>query len=88
MPSGRDFEFLGETKQAFFVFAGDSEIKSLISKIYEQAVNLHALEAELPGLSGSARSTNIERQSEIKLWCASTLESIETKFAKYLRLEH
>lgn len=88
VPAGREFEFLRETKRAFFVFDCDTDIKALVTEIYRKAVDLHALDATLEGLSGEERTKNIEKQREIKNWFESTLTSLEIKFEKYLRLEH
>jgi len=88
VPVGREFEFLRETKRAYFVFDCDVDVKTLVTDIYGHAVDLHALDASLDGLSGSERTKNIERQREIKNWFEATLTSLEAKFEKYLRLEH
>lgn len=85
---GRDVAFLQETKTAYFVFACDKAVKKLVSDIYGAAVNLHALEAELPTLSDAARTKNIERQRQIKDEFSEILGSLETRFEKYLRLAH
>jgi hypothetical protein len=85
---GRDQEFMRETKQAYFVFACDAEVKALISDIYKHAVHLHALEAERPSTEGAPLKSNLASQREIKDWFSSTLASMETRFEKYLRLEH
>lgn len=85
---GTDLQFLRDTKQAYFVFGCDRSVKELVSSIYTRAVDLHALEAELPGLDGAERSENIERQREIKEWFRSTLASLEGRFEKYLKLDH
>ena len=88
LPIGRDAQFLRETKQAFFVFNCDPKVKSLISEVYSHAVDLHAAEAELDGLTGAERTANIRKQRELKDWILSTLSSVEVLLAKYLRLEH
>jgi len=86
--AGADIQFLKDTKQAYFVFGCDREVKNLVSSIYSHAVDLHALEAERPGLTGEARSENIQKQRQIKEWFQSTLSSLESNFEKYLRLNH
>ncbi|MBL8529798.1 MAG: hypothetical protein JNL68_19120 [Burkholderiales bacterium] len=86
--SGHEEQFLRDTKQAFFVFDCDPSIKTLVSDIYEHAVHLHALDAELAGLSGLARSENIQEQREIKDWYQTQLGTIESQFERYLRLGH
>lgn len=85
---GRDQQFRRETKQAYFVFSCDPEIRSLLFEIYRHAVDLHALEAERPGATGDDLHTNIREQRVIKDWFSGTLESMEGRFEKYLRLEH
>jgi hypothetical protein len=88
VPTGREYEFLRETKRAYFVFGCDTDVKTLVTEIHQHAINLHALGAELDGLSGNERIRNIEQQREIKEWFQSTLTSMEERFEKYLRLEH
>jgi hypothetical protein len=88
VPTGREYEFLRETKRAYFVFDCDADVKTLVTDIYQHAVHLHALDAELEALGGNERTGNLEEQREIKDWFQSTLSSMEEKFEKYLRLEH
>ena len=88
VPTGRDYEFLRETKRAYFVFDCDTDVKNLVTEIYRHAVHLHALDAELAALGGNERTGNLGKQREIKDWFQSTLSSMEEKFEKYLRLEH
>ena len=82
VPTGRDHEFLRETKRAYFVFDCDTDVKNLVTKIYQHAVHLHALDAELEALRGNERTGNLEKQREIKDWFESTLSSMEEKFEK------
>jgi hypothetical protein len=84
----RQQTFLQETKQAYFVFACDGEVRDLVSHIYKQAVDLHALEAERPYASGPMLVSNIEQQREIKDNFTELLASMETRFERYLRLDH
>lgn len=88
VPTGREHEFLRETKRAYFVFDCDTDVKNLVTEIYQHAVHLHALDAELVGISGNDRTANIAKQREIKSWFEVTLGSLEERFEKYLRLEH
>ena len=85
---GSDREFLRDTKKAYFVFASDPDVKTLVSDIYSRAAQLHTLEAERASLKGGALNANIASQREIKDWFSSTLASMEARFDKYLRLEH
>jgi hypothetical protein len=78
---GADIQFLQDTRKAYFVFGCDRAIKSLVTDIYEKAVDLYALEAERPSLAdGDARRENIIKQREIKNWFQSTLAALESKF--------
>jgi hypothetical protein len=85
---GSDQEFLRDTKQAYFVFSCDAEVRELVSQIYRHAVDLHALEAERPSTTGEELQANVRQQRVIKDWYSETLDSMEARFEKYLRLEH
>jgi hypothetical protein len=84
---GAEIELLCQTKRAHFVFGSDTEIRSVISEIYRGAVNLHALSSEEENLSGDVLKKNIEDQRYIKNDFEVTLNSMENKFGKYLRLK-
>jgi hypothetical protein len=84
--AGKDMEFLVETKSVSFLF--NEDIKSLVSEIYKNATLLHALEAELPGEAGEARTRNIEKERQVKEWYADTLNTFETRFSPFLKLKH
>ncbi|MEM6484526.1 MAG: hypothetical protein AAF662_06025 [Pseudomonadota bacterium] len=87
--SGREIELLRETKRAYFLFSGNADVKNLISDIYSHAVNLQALDAELQGEPpGAGRTENVEQQRQIKEWMQESLNSMESRFEKYLKLEH
>ena len=88
IPEGEPESFLRKTKTAYFVFAGDSDVKDLISEIYKKAIDLHAWEATEEGLVGEELKKNIQDQRVIKDWFAKTLDSMESLFAKYLSLKH
>lgn len=85
--AGAEVTLLQETKRAHFLFSGDADIKQLISRIYGNAVDLWALQAELENLNGDSRSQNIQRQREIKDALESELHSAEAQFEKYLLLK-
>ena len=85
---GSDQQFLRDTKQAYFVFSCDRDVRTLVSEIYRHAVDLHALETELAGATGEERVSNVAKQRAIKDWFSETLNSMEGRFEKYLRLEH
>jgi hypothetical protein len=88
VPEGEPEGFSRRTKTAYFVFECDKEVKTLIAEIYQQAVKLHALDATLEGLTGDERKKNIESQRVVKTWFQETLGALETRFEKYLKLEH
>jgi hypothetical protein len=79
-----DIELLRDTKQAHFLFGGDPVVKDVITSIYKKAVALHALEAELPALSGQERTDNLEAQREIKEYFSQQLNLMELTFEQYL----
>lgn len=85
---GGDIDFLQKTKQAYFVFSCDPDVKDLLSQIYTHAIDFHALEAELSSESGTARHENIEKQRAIKNWFSETHKDLEKRFEKFLRLDH
>ena len=85
---GSDIEFLRETKRAYFLFAGDNDVKNLVSEIFKNATRLHTLDAELKGVVGAARKQNIDKQREIKTFMEDTLRTMESRFEKYLKLNH
>ncbi|MGH9198989.1 MAG: hypothetical protein ACRD1T_25085, partial [Acidimicrobiia bacterium] len=87
-PAGSESEFLRQTKQAYFAFGGDAAIRDLVLEIYKQAAKLQALQAKENSLSGAALDANIDHQSEVKQWFQDTLNALEPRFAKYLRLRH
>ena len=83
---GRDIQFLVDTKAVGLLFG--AEISQFVSDIYRKAVHLHALEAELQGSTGEARTSNIKEQREIKDWYSKAIEGLEVRFSEYLKLEH
>lgn len=57
--------------------------------IYEPALELQALEAELAScVAGPVRSKQVARKSEIKANINSQFEELDRQFAAYLRLKH
>jgi hypothetical protein len=88
VPQGEPESFSRRTKTAYFVFACDNEVKSLIGEIYNKAVELHTLEATFECLGGEERMKNAQEQRAVKDWYKRILNSLETKFEKYLKLTH
>jgi hypothetical protein len=85
---GADLKFLQDTKLAYFAFGCDEAVKGVVDKLYRLAVDLHAVEAEFPGLTGKDRSKNLDKQGSIKRDLAVVLESLPGIFTKYLKLGH
>lgn len=84
-----DREFLRNTKKAYFVFGCDPDIKNLVSEIYRLAVDLDTLHTVLDALTvADQRAANVQRQRDIKDRLQNILDSMESKFEKYLRLDH
>ena len=83
---GAEIQFLVDTKAVGFLFGDD--ISQFVSEIYRKAVHLHAVDAELNGSTGEARTANIKAQREIKEWYRQALEGLQARFSEYLKLEH
>lgn len=83
---GSDKQFLVDTKASGLLFGPD--ISQFVSEVYKKAVHLHALEAELEGTHGEARTSNIKAQREIKDWYSRALEGLQGRFGEYLKLQH
>ena len=85
---GADIQFLRDTKLAYFAFGCDDAVKSIVDQLYKLAVDLHAAQAEFPGLSGGARTANLDRQTQIKVKLSQLAQSLPDTFTKYLKLGH
>ena len=85
---GADVQFLQDTKLAYFAFGCDEAVKGVVDRLYQLAIDLHAAEAELPGLSGESRSKSVETQASIKRDLAAVSASLPGIFTKYLKLGH
>lgn len=85
---GAEIDLLRQTKRAYFVFSGDTQVTALISETYREAVELHALCAEEKSLGGQEKAENLERQRTIKNGFEARLHSLEKKFERYLKLAH
>ncbi len=86
VPQGEPEGFRHRTKTAYFLFACDNDIKVLITEISQKAADLQGWEATLESLSGEERQKNLEAQRAVKDWLKQTLDSLETRFEKYLKL--
>jgi len=87
--AGAAFDFLRQTKRAYFAFACDEAVKRLVEDIYKQAILLHALQAKQKALpAGDALNSNVDKQGQVLEWFNTTLSSLEDRFEEYLRLEH
>lgn len=83
-----DLQFLQDTKLAYFAFGCDEAVKGIVDNLYRVAIDLHAAQAEFPGLTGEDRSKNLDKQVSIKRDLAAVLESLPGIFTKYLKLAH
>ena len=83
---GKELQLMVDTKTTKFLFG--EEISQFVSDVYRQAVHLHALDAELEGLTGETRIANVKTQREIKNWLEQALTGLQKRFSKYLTLEH
>ena len=82
--SGAAQIFLRQTKRAYFAFGCDQAIKKLVDNIYSQALLLQTLQVQ----QQAQPANNAVRQLEVVQWFNATLDSLEERFEKYLRLEH
>lgn len=83
---GKEFQLLVDTKAVRFLFSDD--IVHFVSEVRSKAAHLHALNAELEGSTGEARTANIKAQREIKDWFSEALTTLDKRFAEYLTLGH
>ena len=82
------FKFRSATKEAKWVLNDDIE-KYLDEKIWEKAIDLQTLRAELEGVPVSdKRSANVRKQAEIKKELYAQGEVIDKMFTPFLKLGH
>jgi hypothetical protein len=81
-------KFMIATREAKWLL--DAPIAEYLDKqLYEKAIDLQTLNAELKGLQvGDERTENIRKQAEIKKWLAAQLRILDEKFSPYLKLKH
>lgn len=85
---GADVEFLRDTKNAYFLFSGDSKVSALISELYEHSINLHMLVVQEKSCGDEILKENLDKQNEIKKWIKDKLSSMELLFEEHLLLEN
>lgn len=80
--------FLSRTRGLRFVF--DKDIADYVDKnVWEPALRLECLEAELDGLSpGDERTKNCREQAAIKSRLAKELRELDDQFDNFLQLKH
>jgi len=80
-------KFLKTTKDVYFLFGDD--IKCFVEDIRSKTNDLGAYTRELQGsVSDEDRKTYIKKIRELTDWLEFTLNTIEPRFVKYLRLKH
>jgi hypothetical protein len=79
-------KFLRDTRNVFFLFGNDDDIKTFVDEIYKKSTDLHALEAMQRTLSGQHLEMNLNKQGEIKDWFKKELRGLQERFKKYLSL--
>ena len=84
---GDEIEFLRDTKDASILFVQPS-IKEFVDELYLKAVDLEELDATLEGLKGEERTTNIQKQLEIKRCYMTKLKGIDEKFKEPFKFDH
>lgn len=82
------FKFLLATREAKWLL--DVSIAEYLDKqLYDKAIDLQTLDAELEGVPvGEERTKNVSSQSEIKKWFAAQYKVLDEKFSPYLQLQH
>ena len=82
------FKFLLATREAKWLL--DVSIAEYLDKqLYDKAIDLQTLDAELEGVPvGEERTKNVSEQSEIKKWFAAQYKVLDEKFSPYLQLQH
>ncbi len=82
------FKFLFATREAKWLL--DASIAEYLDKqLYDKAIDLQTLDAELEGVPvGDERTINVRAQSEIKKWFAAQFKVLDEKFSPYLQLQH
>lgn len=79
------YRFRGETRAAKFLLGED--IHQLLDEIYEKAIDLQTLDAELEGVPvGEERTANVRKQGEIKKWLYRQFEEVDKRFESSLGL--
>ncbi len=82
------FKFLFATREAKWLL--NIEVATYLEEqLYHKAIDLQTLQAELVSVPvGDERSTNVERQAEIKKWFAAQYIVLDEKFSPFLKLQH
>lgn len=83
---GADLQFLIDTKSSIFLFR--EEVSTFLRNVYEDAVSLQALSAEIKSLEGYERSTYTANEINIKTRLIHASKTIDVVFAKDLKLKH
>ena len=82
------YKYLRTTNTVRWVVGPEVE-DYLKRELYDPAIELQCLQAELEGLPvGDARSKNVARQSVIKTHINAQFEELDRWFNSYLRLAH
>jgi hypothetical protein len=80
--------FLSGTRDTRWIVALEVE-EYLTREIYEPAIRLQCLEAELSALTGESRSKNLSSQTALKLQLQKQFNTeVDRWFSGYLQLEH
>jgi hypothetical protein len=82
------FKFLSGTREAKWLL--NSEVSEYLDKeLYHKALDLQCLASELEGVPvGIERSSNVQKQAEIKKWLIQQYDILDVKFSPFLKLEH
>ncbi len=82
------FKFMVATREAKWVL--NAQVDEYLNKqLYHKALDLQTLSSELGGVPvGEERTSNVNRQSEIKKWFLAQYDVLDEHFSPFLQLEH
>ena len=82
------FKYMVATREAKWLLS--AEIAEYLDKqLYNKAIDLQTLDAELEGVPvGDVRTKNVRAQTELKKWLMAQYPVLDEKFSPFLHLRH
>lgn len=81
------FKFMGNTREAKWLF-NDDVATFLRTQIYNKALDIQQLEAELEGVPvGEERSQNLKKQRELKDWLRRQFDLLDEMMGPFLQID-